>query len=243
MCGATSGQKAIGDQQNQLFSTLQNQLSTVFGNSSSVFNDLVKTYSPIFAAGPSQMGFSTQELASLKSQAISDTGDAYNHAKQAVGDRIASSGGGNEFLPAGAQIGPQVQLAQGAANQTAGELNQINQANWATGRQNWLASAQGLAGATNVFNPAVGFANASTNAGQAAANTQNQIAQENNSWVSGALGALGSIGGAAAGALIPSLGGSGSGPSPYYTPDVNSSFTDSGHLIEDMPTGESGSNS
>jgi len=196
-CGATSQQKGLLTSQTNFYNTLQQQMSTVFGNSSSVFQDLMNTYAPVVAGGPSQHGFSPSELASLNSQAITQTGQAYQHAKEAVGEQTAAFGGGNNYLPSGYQGNLQTQLANSAASQTSNELNQINQADWQTGRQNWMFAAQGLAGAPSVFNPATGFAGAANQAGEAASNTANQIAQENNSWVNALVGAGAGIAGGA----------------------------------------------
>lgn len=211
-CGATQQQKDLLTNQTGFYNTLQTQMQQVFGNSSTVFNDLVNSYSPIVAAGPSQQGFSQAELSNLNSQAITETGQAYNNAKQAVGERIAAQGGGNIALPSGAAIGPQLSLAESAANQTSGELNQINQANYATGRQNWITASQGLAGAPSVYSPAVGFAGAANSAGEAAGNTANTVAQENNSWVNSLIGAGAGIAGGMLGGFSASgsTGGSGS---------------------------------
>lgn len=208
-CGATAGQQQVGAAQTSLFNTLTSQASSVFGSSSSVFNDLVNTFSPIVSAGPDQQGFSPQELASLNSQAITNTGQAYNNAKQAVGEQEAAVGGGNTpGLATGSNIGINLGVANSAAQQTSSELNQITQANYATGRQNWVQAVGGLAGAPGVFNPATNAGGEAVGAGSAAGNTQNQIAQEQNGWVNALIGAGSQIAGTAAGAAGFNGGGS-----------------------------------
>lgn len=199
-CGAPQGEKDLANQQSAFFNTLTQQAQSVFGNSSSVFRDLYSSFAPIVAAGPSQEGFSAPELSALQSQAITNTGQQYNNAKQAVGERIAAYGGGNIALPSGAAIGPQLSLAEAAANQTSSQLNNINIANWETGRQNWLNAASGLAGAPGVFNPASGYSGTAVSGGNAASNTWNNVAQSDNSWVNALIGAGAGIAGAAAGA-------------------------------------------
>ena len=197
-CGASQQQQNIGQQQSNFYNQMTAQATQVFGNSSQVFSSLMNTFSPIVAAGPSQQGFSPQELSNLNSQAITQTGQAYQHDKAAVGNAEAATGGGNVALPSGAQIGTNLGLAESAANQTSGELSQITQANYATGRQNYENAVTGMEQAPNVFGAATNAASAATGAGEAASNTANQIAQENNSWVNATIGALGSVAGAAA---------------------------------------------
>jgi len=167
----------------------------LFGNSSQVFNDLVNAFSPVVAAGPNQEGFSAGEKSNLTSSAITNTGQAYKNASQAVKENEAAVGGGNTALPSGSQIGTDLSVAEGAAQQTAGEENQINEADYQTGRQNFFQAASDLAEAPNVFNPATSSESAAVNSGVAASNTQNQIAQENNSWVQSVTGALGGVAG------------------------------------------------
>lgn len=218
MCGSTAAQNQIEQSQQNFMNQVQQQAGSVFGSSSQVFKDLMNTFTPTVAAGPNQQGFSPAELSNLNSQAITQTGRAYKNAKEALGDQFAAQGGGNTVNPSGAQVGADLNLAEGAANQTANELGGINAANWETGRQNYQTAVKGMMGATDVFNPSTGMANAGTGAGEAAANTANQIAQENNSWVSAVTGALGSIAGSAMGGLGGSLFRSGSsGGSPYQS--------------------------
>lgn len=201
VCGASAAQNSIEASQQNFYNQLTSQASTVFGAASSVFNSLVNTFSPTVQAGPNQQGFSQQELSALNSQAITNVGQGYKNAKAATGNAEAAVGGGNVYLPSGAQIGENTELAEGAANQTASELNQITQQNYAVGRQNYAQAVAGLANAPGVFNAADNAAGTATGAGSAASSTANQIAQENNSWMSAVSGALGGALGAATGGL------------------------------------------
>jgi hypothetical protein len=144
-----------------------NQAQQVFGNSSQVFNDLVSAFSPVVAAGPNQEGFSAAEKSNLDSAAITNTGQAYKNASQAAKENEASVGGGNTALPSGSQIGTDLSVAEGAAQQTAREENQINEADYQTGRQNFFQAATDLAEAPNVFNPATSAESAAVNSGVA----------------------------------------------------------------------------
>jgi hypothetical protein len=81
--------------------------------------------------------------------------------------------------------------------ETAKELNDIEETNYQIGHQNWVTATRGLAEAPGVFAPAMSASGLAVNAGGEVAKTQNDIAAANNSWVNGAFGALGAIGGAA----------------------------------------------
>lgn len=201
-CGATQEQKSALQTQQGITSTIQSQLSQVFGESSNVFQDLYNTFAPVVNAGPNQQGFSPGEKSALDSQAITNTANQFQAAKQAVGERTAALGGGNIFMPSGAQIGPQLQLSQKQAEATSSELNNINLADYQTGRQNWLSAASGLRGSTEVFNPAISEGADWINAGKSQADQANQIAQTQNSWVNGLIGAGAQI----AGSYLSTLG-------------------------------------
>lgn len=204
-CGATGAQSSIEQSQQNFMTQLQTQAGAVYGNASSVFNDLVNTFAPTVAAGPNQQGFSPALLSNLNSQAITQTGQAYQNAKAAVGNQLSTVGGGNQPLPSGAEVGENLGLAESAANETANQLSSITQENYAVGRQNYENAVRGLAGATSVFNPSTSAGNAATSAGSAAANTANQIAQQQNSWMQLAAGALGGVTGALSGGLTGML--------------------------------------
>jgi hypothetical protein len=194
-CGASSQQKQIEQGQQTLFNTASQQAKDVFGDSSTTFNDLMDTFAPTVAAGPNQAGFSATEDAALKSGAITNTGQAYRNASTAVKEANAAVGGGNEYLPGGAEIGKNIEVANEGAARTASALNQIDEANYATGRQNYDTAVAGMEQAPSVFNTASTSTNAATGSGEAAANTANQIAQQNNSWVSAVTGAVGGLAG------------------------------------------------
>lgn len=196
MCGATQGQQNVANEQNSLFQNMVSQAQQIFGSASSVFHDLVDAFSPVVAAGPNQEGFSAGEKSNLTSSAVTGTAQAYRNASQAVKENESAVGGGNVDLPGGAQIGEDTAVATSGAQQEASELNQINEADYQTGRQNFFQAASDLAEAPGVFNPATSAESAANSSGEAAANTENQIAQENNSWVGAVTGALGGIGGA-----------------------------------------------
>jgi len=198
MCGASSQQKQIEQAQSNYYNTLTQQANQIFGYASSIFNELQSTFAPILAKGPNQEGFSDAEKQNLNNEITNDTGSSYKKAADAVNSQLAAQGGGDVPIISSSQNQVRQELATSAASQEAAERRQVTAADYATGRQNFLAAAGALSGATNVFNPATSAAGAATNAGSAAANTADQISQMNNSWINATIGALGGIAGAAA---------------------------------------------
>lgn len=206
-CGASSAQTAAQTSQASFANQTQQQAQQVFGNDSSVFNDLTNTFAPTLAAGPNQQGYSAAQLSNLNSQAITDTGQAYKNAKYAVGESEAAQGGGNNAsVGTGSNTATDLGVATSAAQQTSSELGQIQQADYAQGNANYNTAVQGLEGATNSFNSANSLDNTTNTSEENVSNTANQIATQDNSWVQGVTGALGGIAGAATGASINKWG-------------------------------------
>ena len=203
LCGATGAQKSIEQSQQSFMAQAQQQASTVFGAASQVFQGLMSTFAPIVAAGPSQRGFSQAENAALQSQAITNAGVSFRNAKQALGENLAAAGGGNTALPSGVAANEELQLAEAGANNTANQLNQITEANYATGRQNYQNAVQGELNATNVYGAATGAVSGANQAGSDAATSANNIAQADNSWMQMVGGALGGVAGGVTAHFLP----------------------------------------
>ena len=180
MCGTHGAEKAAAAQQTAFTSQMISEGSQVFGQDSSVFNQLVGAYSPIVKAGPSQPGFSAAESNALNAAAIQNTAAGYRNAAAATKSGVAGFGGGNTLATSGVGLNANVAVGEAAANQQATQLNQIQQANWSQGHQNWLQATQGLAQAPGTFNNMEGF-NKSAQAGLNAnmANAQAQDAASN----------------------------------------------------------------
>lgn len=204
MCGgAPSGQKQLANSQAAYYDTLTKEAQDVFGKSSQIFGTLKDEYSPIFEAGPNQQGFSQAELDNLNSEAVTSTGQASKNVMEALNGKIGAEGGGNEFVPQGANRQLQEEADISAENQTSQELQQIKQAGYQQGYDQWKAAAAGLESAPGVFNPATEAASATTGAGSAADQTFTNVANESSSWMN-LVGA--GLGAAATGAGIAAHG-------------------------------------
>lgn len=193
MCGGPSSQeKAIAQQQQQFFGTLQQGYKTAFAGQQNILNSLNTAFQPIVAAGINQYGFSPAEDAALRTQASAGTATQYQNASKTIGESLASVGGGNAFLPSGAATKLQSQAALGAAQEESAQQLGITEAGYAQGRQNFLAAASGEQQNAAMLNP-TGYAGQATGAGQAAFGSQAQIweqQQESSPWniVGGVLG-------------------------------------------------------
>lgn len=198
MCGASSQQTDIEASQAAFYKQLTSEYGTIFGESQGILSALTKSFQPILDAGINQEGFSTAELNNLNAQAVTGTGQNYAKAADALTKEQGTAGGGTSFIPTGAKLEQQKELATSAAQNESGIESNILASDYATGRQNYLDAAGVLGGVASQYNPA-GFANSATGAGSAASTTANEITQANNSWMNLVGGALGAAGTAAAG--------------------------------------------
>lgn len=197
MCGASGQQTAIETQQANMLSELTADYKTQFAGFQQILAALSSPLEAIVAKGPDQEGFGTAEMNALETQATERTANDYANAARAVNEAGAAVGGGNELLPSGGQAQLREETANAGAKESADLKTGITEADFATGRQNFWNATSALGGVAGMENP-VGFANAATGAGTAAASTATQIATEDNSWFAPVMGA---VGGVLAGAL------------------------------------------
>lgn len=199
MCGASSEQKNLANEQAAYYQTLTKQANEEFGMASDVFNEISSIYGPIFQKGPNQEGFSQGELNTLNSAASTGVGKAFAAADTAAKENLAAEGGGNNLLPSGTEAKLAEGLTTAGASQLAGEENQIQQADYQQGYNEFQAATSALMGSPNLFGTANSGAGVATGGGEAANQTFNDIAQENASPFNAVVGALGGIAGAAVG--------------------------------------------
>lgn len=198
MCGgASSTQMELQQEQVSFYQQAQEEAATTFAEQQAALAQMKSVYDPILAAGPNQEGFSPEEKTSMESTAIEGTATNYQNAAKAVNEQLAAEGGGN--IPGGT-TGAQEQLkeevATSAAAQLSSEQEQITQADYATGQQNFAQATAAEENTSGQYNP-TSFESNATTAGSAAETTAAAIVNENNSWMNAALGAAGSIGSAA----------------------------------------------
>ena len=163
-----------------------------FGRQSDIYQNLTRSLTPTLNAGINQEGFSPEEKAALNTNAINTTGANYRNAAQAVGGQLAGRGD-SSGLQSGVDQQIKGDIAAKAAGQLSNEQNQIVQADYGQGRQNYFNALSGLGGVAAGENP-TGFAGAANQAGNDASAGANNVAAANaQPWqmVGGLVGGLG----------------------------------------------------
>jgi hypothetical protein len=194
MCGATSAQTQLQNEQMETLQQYDAMMQQQYADQTALYSEVNSVLQPILKAGPNQEGFSSAEKQDLDSQAVEGTAENYQQAAKAVNEQLAAEGGGDAPITTGGQAQLKEQVAEGAAQSESQQESQIKQADYAQGYSEFQNAEEGEMAIAAGENP-LGYMSATTNQGEAAANTANQIAQEDNSWISAALGAAGSIGG------------------------------------------------
>jgi hypothetical protein len=191
MCGPSGSETQINAQQESLASQLNADFSSRFQSQSDLLSKLSSSISPIIAAGPNQQGFNAAESAVLNTQAINASGAAARNAKQVAGNFSAGQNN-SSGLQSGVQQQIEGSIDSSAANQLATEQNQITQANYNQGRQNYFAGLNALQGVTSQYDPT----QFSSQAGQNYSTSFNQadkIQQEKNQEQADIAGGLASL--------------------------------------------------
>lgn len=201
MCGATDQQKQVSTEEQDFYKNLTQQYGTVFGQSQEITGALTKAFMPILSAGPSQAGFSPEQLAAERTANTEAVGQSYAQAQKATAQILAARGGGNTLLPSSVNANILARNTNEAARQRAMGENTITQANYAQGYQNWQTAAGVLGSTAGLVDPNR-FASTTTGAGTAAMGGATEIANASNSPWNAAFGALGAIGGAATGGYL-----------------------------------------
>lgn len=218
MC-ASDAQNQLQDQQVAFYQQLQTQDATTFGEFQSILPQITAAYQPILAAGPNQQGFNTDELNNLNTQATEGVSTNYKNARQALNETEAARGGGDTYLPSGVNTEENETLLSDAAQQQSTEQQQIKQASYAQGNQNFNNATQALTNEQSILNPQ-GAASVATSGGSAASTTAAQISSENNSWEAPLIGAVGAVGSAALtgglSAAVPATSGVGNALPPCW---------------------------
>jgi hypothetical protein len=195
MCGSTSAQNTLQQEQLDAYKEAQQMTAQQYADQQAIYAPMAKQFESIFALGPSQEGFSTDEANALKGTAVAGTATNYANASRAVGESLAAEGGGNEVIGSGGAAQLKAETAQSAAGELSREQTQIKESDYQQGYNQWQAAAGGLESIAAGENP-LGYEGAATSAGGAAGTTANQIAEEQNSWINAAVGAAGSLGSA-----------------------------------------------
>jgi hypothetical protein len=201
MCGTSSAEKTISNEQNAFYQQLTSQYATIFGENQGIMQNLTSAFTPILQAGSSQTGFSPAEETNMRTQATESTAAAYNQSAKATAENLAAQDGGNNYLPSGVASQIQANQATAAAQANATAQQNITAQNYATGRSNWLQAANVLGSTAAGLNPTA-YSSSATGAGSAASNTATTMQQQALSPWNAAIGAAGGILGGATGTAL-----------------------------------------
>lgn len=201
MCGSNQQQQQITDEQQQFYKTLTDQYNTIFGQNQAITGALTSEFMPILQAGPSQTGFDPSQETAMRTQNTENVATNYAQAQKATAQILAARGGGNTLLPSSVSANLLAANTNAAAAQRAAGENQITQQNYAQGYQNWQAAANVLGSTAGLLNP-TGYSGQATGAGSAASTSATNLAASSFAPWGAALGALGSVGGMAAGGYL-----------------------------------------
>jgi hypothetical protein len=205
MCGSNKNQQDITDEQSAFYKQMTDQYATIFGESQAITGALTSAFTPILQAGPSQQGFSQAQDTAMRTQNTETVATDYAQAQRATAQALAAKGGGNTFLPSSTTANILAGNANAAAATRAQGENEITRENYAQGYQNWNTAASVLSSTAGLLSP-TSFAGATTGAGSAADTSANALAASSFAPWGAALGALGSVGGMAAGGYFSNLG-------------------------------------
>jgi hypothetical protein len=214
--GPSQSQQDIATQQQKFYSTMTSNYGQVFAGQQAILGSLQSAWKPILDAGPGQYGFTPAEDAAMRTQATTGVAQNYKFASQATGNAAATMGGGNSFLPSGANSQIQSQIASAAAGQQSAEQLGITEAGYGVGRQQFDKASAALGGVASMMDP-TRYAGAASNAGADAyssAKINQDMVNAASPWnavsgiLGGALGAgLGAFTGGIGGGLASSLMG------------------------------------
>jgi hypothetical protein len=200
VCGPSSSMRSLANSNADFTNTLQSSYAQNFGEQQGILSSLNNALEPILQGGPNQQGFSAAENAALTGSAINSAAAANRNAQVVAG----SSAGGNTGVTTGGQKQLESQIASTVGTGLASNENQINLANYATGRQNFFGAESALGGVAAEYNPNATAGQATGAGGQAFGEAQANE-QASNQWAAdlGGLAGAGLSGWATGGFKLP----------------------------------------
>jgi len=205
MCSPSDAMKSLNNTVQQFTQQVTSEAGTVFGAANTVFNNIMNAVGGIVKAGASQLGFSTGELNAKNAAVVQGGATEARNLEAAAASGAAAIGGGNVALPGGATAAAKQTAAIQAASDTATAENQITEADWETGRQNFWAGIGAEGKAPGVYDVANSFNKTAGQQQQEAMKSQQNIDTGDNWWKSLLVNTATSL---AQGPSIPGMGGS-----------------------------------
>ena len=203
MCSDASGNATSNaDASQAMTSTLQNDYKTAFANNQSILGNLTTSLNQAVAK---PQGFTSPQMAALRTGAMDTTTSQFNAAKANAG-AVAARYGGDVASGVTGQI--EGGLAGEEAATESGQQNQITEANANLQQQNYWKGIQGLSTVASQYNP-TGYAGASTSSTNATTGADAQVLAEQQAGWQNTMGVIKGVAGLASAAAGPIAGGIG----------------------------------
>jgi len=174
--------KNLNKQVQNFTSGLTSEAKTIFGDASSIFNDLHDSLSSIVKGGPSQQGWSQAEINAVNSQIENQAAVSARNVKAATGNAVAAIGGGNTVTPSGLETAVNLEANQGVEAEKSRQLSQAVVQNYETGRQNYFQAVNDEQNLPNVFNSSDAANKTAMGGLKQAQESQASIDKANNWW-------------------------------------------------------------
>jgi hypothetical protein len=153
-CGPTAGQSGALTTDQNFSKTLGAAYNQVFSENQGLMQNLTSNLQGIINAGPSQQGFSPQELAAQNSQAINAAAASNQKVQQEIGVN-AAKGTANPGVESGVTQAERSSAATSVDTNLSNTEANITNANYTTGRQNYWSAVGAQESAPGAFeNPA-----------------------------------------------------------------------------------------
>jgi hypothetical protein len=207
MCGPSSGAKNLNNQIQAFAGTVQQQASQIFGDASSVFNNLKTSLDKTIQGGPGQQGWGQAEINAVNSQIIDQAAVNNRNIKSSVNSALAASGGGNSVNPSGLEASVNLQTAEATEQAKSQQLQQATVQNFETGRDNYFKAIGDEAQLPNVYNTANTATGLVGGALDSAQKSQSSVDSAKNWWQPLVTGAISSAAGIATGGLTSAAAG------------------------------------
>jgi hypothetical protein len=149
-CGPTAGQGAALTADQNFSKTLGAAYNETFSTNTALMNNLTGGLQGIINAGPSQQGFSPQELAAQNSQAINSAAAGNQKVQQEIGLN-AAKGTANPGVESGVTQAERSSAATAVDTNLSNTEANITNANYTAGRQNYFEAVKSQEAAPAAF--------------------------------------------------------------------------------------------
>lgn len=140
MCGPSAAAKNLNNNIQAFATNVAGEAQQIFGDASSIFQNLKGSLDSIIQGGPSQQGWSQAETNAVNSQIMENAASNARNVKAATGNAVAAIGGGNTPTASGLEAAVNTNAELGVEQQKSQQLSQATVQNYDTGRQNYFTA-------------------------------------------------------------------------------------------------------